>query len=151
MTANRLRGPGLWESAREAKRADAATLRDLRVDYRETAPIPPLAEAMVAVDGVFERLQLCAKDGWKTPAGHPDVEPPHEALKLREIFVELQRTDDCKSRPEEFRRKMESARAAAEALESLLRKGEPADAAFAVLRQSCADCHKPYRNTPSGK
>ena len=138
---------GLWQSAREAKKADAATLRGLRVDYRETAPIPPLAEAMVGVDGVYERLQLCGKAGWKSPSGHPDVDPPHEALRLREIFTEILRTEECKSRPEDFRRMMEATRSASERLETVLRKGEPADAAFAALKQTCADCHKPYRNT----
>jgi protein tyrosine phosphatase (PTP) superfamily phosphohydrolase (DUF442 family) len=138
---------GLWASAREAKRADAATLRNLHVDYREVSPIPPLAEAMVGIDGVFERLQLCGKAGWKTPAEHPDIDPPHEALRLRETVVEIQRTEDCKARPEDFRRLMEAARAASERLETLLRKGDSADAAFAALKQACADCHKPYRNT----
>lgn len=140
---------GLWASAREAARADPATLRALRVEYRETAPIPPLAEAMVAVDGALERLQLSARAGWRTPADHPDLAPPHEALTLREIFVEIQRTDDFKARPEEFRRMMEATRASAERLEGLLRKGEPADPAFAALKQGCADCHRPYRNAPS--
>lgn len=142
---------GLWESAREAKRADAAALRDLRVDYRETAPIPPLAEAMVGVDAVVERLQLSGKAGWKTPADHPDVDPPHEALRLREIFTEILRTEDLKARPDEFRRFLEASRTAAERLEAVLRRGEPAEAAFAALKQSCADCHKPYRNSPSRK
>jgi protein tyrosine phosphatase (PTP) superfamily phosphohydrolase (DUF442 family) len=138
---------GLWASAREAAKADPATLRNLQVDYRETAPIPPLAEAMVGVDGVFERLQLCGKAGWKAPAEHPDVDPPHEALRLREIFTEILRTEDCRARPDEFRRMMEAARAASERLEKGLRNGEPADPAWTALRQSCADCHKPYRNT----
>jgi protein tyrosine phosphatase (PTP) superfamily phosphohydrolase (DUF442 family) len=142
---------GLWASAREATRVDPATLRSLRVDFRETAPIPPLAEAMVSVDGAFERLTLCGKAGWRAPAEHPDVDPPHEALKLREIFTEIQRTDDYKPRPEEFRRMMEAARAAAERLEDLLRKGEAANPSFAALKQTCADCHKPYRNAPTRK
>jgi len=142
---------GLWASAREAAKADSTALRNLRVDYRETAPIPPLAEAMVGVDGAFERLQLCGKAGWRAPAEHPDLAPPHEALKLREIFTEIQRTDDAQARPEEFRRMMEAARAAAEQLEGLLRKGDPADPALAALRQICADCHRPYRNAPTRK
>jgi hypothetical protein len=140
---------GLWASAREATKADPATLRNLRVEYRETAPIPPLAEAMVAIDGAFDLLSACGKAGWRAPAEHPDVDPPHEALKLREIFTEIQRTDDWKARPEEFRRMMEAARAAAERLEDLLRKKEAANPAFAVLKQTCADCHKPYRNVRS--
>src|SRR5581483_355243 len=64
---------GLWASAREAAKADPATLRALRVEYRETAPVPPLAEAMVAADGAFELLELSGKAGGRAPAGHPDL------------------------------------------------------------------------------
>ncbi|HLY11086.1 MAG TPA: hypothetical protein VKW04_17420 [Planctomycetota bacterium] len=138
---------GLWESARQAKKAEAATLRGLQVEFREKAPIPPLAEAMVSLDVVTERLQLCAKAGWKQPAGHPDLDPAHEALRVREILAEIMRTEEFRSRPEDFRRKMEASRAVSERLETLLRAGDPAAPAFAALKESCADCHKPYRNT----
>lgn len=137
---------GLWASAQEARPADAAALRGLAVEFRETAPVPPLAEAMVVLDQVFERLELCAKAGWKKPAGHPDVDPPHEALRAREIAGEILRTDEFKGRPEEYRRLMEALRAASERLEGALRAGEPAEAAFAALKKTCSDCHKPYRN-----
>jgi hypothetical protein len=140
---------GLWASAREAKRADAAELRDLKVEFRETSPIPPLADAMVSLDAAFERLQLCQKSGWKTPPGHPDVDPPHEALRVREICAEILRTDDGKGRPADFQSWMQAARASSEQLEGLLRSSaspERADRALAALQQSCTDCHQPYRN-----
>jgi protein tyrosine phosphatase (PTP) superfamily phosphohydrolase (DUF442 family) len=140
---------GLWESAREARKADVSELQGLKVEFREISPIPPLADAMVGLDAAFERLQLCQKSGWKTPAALPDVDPPHEALRLREICVEILRTEECRSRPEDFRRWMESTRAASEALEVRLRSAasaDQADLALAALKQSCADCHKPCRN-----
>ncbi len=137
---------GLWASAREARPADAAALRDLKVEFREAAPIPPLAEAMVGLDEAFERLQLCAKAGWVKPEDPPDLDPAHEALKIREIFNEILRMDDGEARAAEFRSLMEAARSAAERLESRLRGAESPGQAFAALKQSCADCHKPYRN-----
>ncbi|HZE98462.1 MAG TPA: hypothetical protein VE981_15625 [Planctomycetota bacterium] len=140
---------GLWESARTARKADAAELRDLRVEFREIAPVPPLAEAMVGLDGAFEHLQLCAKAGWTRPAEHPDVDPAHEALKVREIGVEIMRTDDFKTRSGDFQGRMAAMRAASERLELLLRAAasrEESDRALAALKQTCADCHKPYRN-----
>jgi len=142
---------GLWASAREARKADAEDLRRLPVEFRETSPIPPLAEAMVGLDGVLERMELSAKAGWKTPPGHPDVDPPHEALRIREILAELLRTEEIRSRPAEFRELLERSRASAERLEAALRGPEPADPVFAALKKSCADCHRPYRNTPPGK
>jgi protein tyrosine phosphatase (PTP) superfamily phosphohydrolase (DUF442 family) len=139
---------GLWKSAREAKKADASELRDLRVEFRESALVPPLAEAMVSLDGVFERLGLAAKAGWKKPAEHPDVDPAHEALRAREIVVEIMRTDGLKAHPEAFRELMEAARSASERLELSLRVGESGDRAFAILKQTCTDCHKTLRNPP---
>jgi len=137
---------GLWASAREARKAEISALHRLEVDFRETAPVPPFAEAMVSVDSGLERVQLCAASGWKKPAGHPDVDPPHEALRLREIFAELMRTDDFKARPPEFRALMEASRSASERLEGLLRTGGSADPAFLALKKSCADCHQKWRN-----
>ena len=140
---------GLWASAREARKAEGSELHRLPVDFRETAPVPPLTEAMVGVDVVFERLQLCAASGWRKPPEHPDVDPPHEALRLREIFYEIMRTDEFNARPAEFRALMEASRAESERLEGLLRSGGNADPAFLTLKQSCVDCHKGWRNTPT--
>ncbi len=142
---------GLWASAREARPADPAVLRELKVEFREAEPIPPLAEAMVGLDEAFERLQVCAKAGWKKPADHPDLDPAHEALRTREILTEILRTADCRSRPEDFRGWMEVARSAAEQVESRLRAAESPDSAFAALKKSCSDCHKPYRNVRARK
>lgn len=140
---------GLWSSARGARAAESGVLERLHVDYREVAPIPPLTEAMVALDEAFDRLERCRKAGWSTPPGHPDVDPPHEALRAREILTEIQRTEDCKGRPADFQDWIETGRRAAAELERRLREpsGEP-KAAFEALRKTCADCHKPYRNAP---
>lgn len=140
---------GLWKSAREAKAASASELRDLKVEFRETSPIPPMVDAMVGLDAALDRLELCRKAGWTPPPGHPDVDPPHEALKVHEIFVEILRTEECRGRPEEFCSMMQAARAAAEQLNLALGRGVPgdvADHALAALQKSCTDCHAVYRN-----
>lgn len=140
---------GLWKSAREAKPASASELRDLKVDFRETSPIPPMVDAMVSLDAAVDHLELCRKAGWAPPPGHPDVDAPHEALKAHEIFVEILRTEEFKRRPDEFRAGMEAARSAAEELNLALSRGVPADVAdraLASLQKSCADCHQTYRN-----
>jgi len=142
---------GLWASAREARKAEPSTLQRLAVDFRESAPVPPLAEAMVSVDVVFGRLQRCAASGWRRPPEHPDLDPPHEGLRLREIFYEIMRTDDFEARPAEFRALMEASRSASERLEGVLRSGGSADPAFRTLKQSCVDCHQTWRNAPTRK
>lgn len=128
---------GLWASARSARPADPAALRALQVDYREVAALPPLTEAMAALDEAIGNLELARHD------------PAHEALRAREILTEILRTDDFKTRPADFRAWMEAARTAAADLENQLRmKSGSGEKSFAALRRTCADCHKPYRNTP---
>lgn len=120
---------GLWASAREAKVLDT---RAVDVEFREVAPVPPLSEAMVALDDVVELLKA-RRD-------------PHEALRAREIVTEILRTDDFKGRPADYQAWMRETLEAAAELEASLRKGKDVD--LRRLLKSCADCHAPYRNTP---
>jgi protein tyrosine phosphatase (PTP) superfamily phosphohydrolase (DUF442 family) len=144
---------GLWASARKARPADPAALGGLRVEYREAVPVPPIMEAMVALDRAFEGLTHAKKAGWTKPLDHPDIDPPHEALRAREILAEILRTDEFAKRPAEYQSMMKASFAASSALEEALRaRPRPShvalDAAFGRFQKSCADCHKPYRNTP---
>ena len=139
---------GLWAAAREAKPAD---LKSLRVEFREVAPVSSLAEAMVGLDHALENLGHAKKAGWAKPPDHPDVDPPHEALRARELLAELLRSDDLKGRPADYRGWMNAGLLAAMELERELRaKSAPAtlDAVYERFRRTCADCHKPYRNAP---
>jgi protein tyrosine phosphatase (PTP) superfamily phosphohydrolase (DUF442 family) len=146
---------GLWAAARTSKPADPAVLHSLAVDFREVASVPPLAEAMVAIDGAFDRLELCKKSNWTAPKDHPDLSAAHESLQIREITSELSRMEDCRVRPEEFRRLLESMKQASADLESRLRGLAPGqgpdvvalDQSFGAIRRSCSDCHKAYRNS----
>lgn len=139
---------GLWSSARAAKPAEPEALRALKVEYREIAAVPPMAEAMVALDEAFENLELSRRAGWKKPADHPDIVPAHEALRVREILTEIMRTDDFKARPADFKAWMEESHGAARELETRLRWSKSGDETFGALKKTCSDCHKPYRNTP---
>jgi len=69
------------------------------------------------------------------------VDPAHEALRAREIFAEILRTDDFKVRSQDFRENIQAAWTASDRLETVLRAGEPGDWAFSVLRKTCTDCH----------
>lgn len=139
---------GLWASAREAKPADTS---GLQLKFQEIAPVPPILEAMVALDEAFENLGYAGKAGWRKPPDHPDVDPPHEALRAREILTEILRTEEFAARPADYRSRMKESLEAAAELETQLRGGTPKearDAAYARFQKSCADCHKPYRNAP---
>ena len=150
---------GLWVAARSAKPMEKEAMEGFRVEFVETAEIPPLAEAMVRVDQTWEHLKQSEKAGWLPPADHPDLDPPHEALQLREQFRELLRTDEVRAKPEAFRRTLADSERAAGALHqtlSALKKDRAArpgiDAppavaeAFKTIGTSCAACHKSYRD-----
>jgi protein tyrosine phosphatase (PTP) superfamily phosphohydrolase (DUF442 family) len=147
---------GLWASALGARPLDRRVLEAVTVDYRETAPVPPLAEAMVEIDQTLERLKLSEKSGWRPLDGHPDVDPPHEALQLMEKLHELGRTHDVQSRPGAFRQLLADGEAGAQALHDSLTawsrtgiSGNPpaqVAAAMKTVNSSCTACHKSFRD-----
>ena len=145
---------GLWASARSARPADKAALGAVKVDYVETAKVPPMADAMVQIDQTWERLKLAQTSGWAQPPAHPDVDPAHEALQLMEHFHELGRSDEVRQRrpvgfQDELERSKREARALHEALKSIKALGAPGqarDASFRALGNSCTACHKAFRD-----
>ena len=152
---------GLYASARNAKKLDDKLLDELAVEFPEKAKIPPLAEAMVAVEHTHDHLKTIAAAGWKVPLEHPDLEPAHEALLMREHHMELLRTEAVKREPTGFQRLVLEGEAIAVQLEQALTNwkaagyaGEaPAEipAAFKKLEANCAACHKTYRDVPLGE
>ncbi len=118
-----------------------------------------MAEAMVQLAHANDHLQLIAESCWKTPSTHPDPEPAHAALLIRELYTELLRTDEVAARPDDFRAWLEDSRAAAEELESgLNNRGVTAAAGdspalFSKLTNritaNCKACHVKYRDDPT--
>ena len=153
---------GLWASARDARPLAKDVLSELKIDFVETAKVPPMADAMVAIDETMERLKQAAKAGWRAPADHPDLDPPHEALQLREKLHELGRTKAAREdHPEDFRRLMTENEATAQELEDALRawgakRGAAGatdlkaptgiDAAMKAVSAGCTACHKAHRD-----
>jgi hypothetical protein len=137
---------GLWASARDAKPLDPRELAALRVDFVETARVPPMAEAMVSIDKTWEHLKLAEKSAWRVPPDHPDLDPPHEALQLMEHFRELARTPDAAARPADFRRKLAESEEAARVLHESLSTQSPAAQAMKTLSNGCAACHRQHRD-----
>jgi hypothetical protein len=79
----------LWASAREAKRMDTARAT---ADFREVAPVPPLMEAMVALDPAFRRtdvqqegrLEEARRSSRHRSAARGAASPPLSPLRLGE-------------------------------------------------------------------
>ncbi|MGH7972134.1 MAG: cytochrome c [Limisphaerales bacterium] len=140
--------PGLYRSAREFKPPTPAELA-AATNFPELAPTSSLVDTMVAIDERSSWLKQSQQAGWKSPPGHPDMSPVHEAMMLWELFKEVPRATDLSGRTEDFRQKLDEAALAAENLHSVLAKpgaGPALDAAFSRSTQSCAACHKSYRN-----
>ncbi len=153
---------GLYTSAREASALDAALLDELQVEFREVQEIPPMAEAMVHLSHALDRLQLIADSGWKSPPTHPDLDPAHEALLIRELYTELLRTDEVAGEAEDFRGWLHDSEVAARKLEAALQEWQ-ADEAYTTpsskpprrvselaerISANCKACHAKYRDTP---
>jgi protein tyrosine phosphatase (PTP) superfamily phosphohydrolase (DUF442 family) len=139
---------GLFASVTNFRRPTAADLDRAPADFPEVAAIPALAELMVHVDDRWENLKQARAAGWKTPADHPDVDPPHEALQLAEHLREAGRLEEVQKRPADFRALLADAEGKATTLEAALRKRDDAEPSFRAAEKTCAACHARYRDVP---
>ncbi len=142
---------GLYDAAKQAHRWDDATLDKLPIEFRSSVELPPMAEAMVEIEQVHDRLLAIQQARWQAPSDHPDLDPPHEALLLREQFTELARTKEARQQPAEFLRMLSQSERAARELESSLRaplNQTRATASLELVSKNCAACHARYRDTP---
>lgn len=141
---------GLYQSAREAKTFESKLLDELPASFPESAKLPLMAEAMVALEHTHDHLKQVAEAGWMPPPKHPDIAPAHEALLLREHFTELLRTEAVKQQPEKFQALLRESEAAAQELEDALKAGKLADAKqpFDRLTTNCKSCHTAFRDVP---
>jgi protein tyrosine phosphatase (PTP) superfamily phosphohydrolase (DUF442 family) len=121
------------------------------VEFPEVAEVNGLARLMVGLDERWDRVKAVRAAGWRTPPGHPDLDPPHEALQVREHYRELARLPDVPSRPDDFRRLLGEAEGAAGELEAALRVGSGGAAAEPAYQRSaalCTRCHARFRDVP---
>lgn len=149
---------GLYQSAESARRLDAALLDALKVEYPEEVQLPPIADAMIAIEHAHDHLKALAANQWRRLERQPDLDAAHEALLLREHYTELLRSDDVKAQPEAFRSLLSESETSAKQLESLLDDWAKSDDSlpppaeigktFAAVSQACVTCHKAFRDVP---
>lgn len=135
---------GLWRDVREFQNPTPGTELPALV---ESAQVPSLAAAMADIDRLYDLLKLCNDAGWKTPKGHPDVEPGRQALLLKEGFREAGRHLD-ETQKALFGEDLTGAESLTESIEGALKaqKTDEATANFTKLTASCKACHTKYRN-----
>lgn len=149
---------GLYYSVEEARPFDPRLLDELQVAYQETVQVPPMAEAMVAMEHTHDHLKFIADAGWKVPSDHPDLVPAHEALLMREHYTEMLRTDEVQAKPADFLKWMKLGEDGSRELRQSLQKWHASGAkgsvpgsvtaAFEKINQSCTQCHVQFRNKP---
>lgn len=149
---------GLYAAARSATLLGDGLLGNLQVEFKSIQTIPPIAEAMVHLDKAREHLDLIAASDWKAPAEHPDLDPAHEAMLLRELYTELLRTKDVAQQPADFRNWLSKSESTARELTEVLRRWhdegaqEPVPKKFFELSRrissDCKSCHAKYRDVP---
>jgi protein tyrosine phosphatase (PTP) superfamily phosphohydrolase (DUF442 family) len=151
---------GLYAAAETARPFDTALLDQLNVDYPEIAPLPPIAEAMVNIEHRHDQLQELAKSNWRPAAGkqtdvHQDA--AHEALLLKEGFVELARLEVVQKKPARFRELLTEGERASSDLEQALLAWKSDDAksppppisdAMKRVTKNCTACHVEFRDVP---
>src|SRR5262249_33466912 len=113
------------------------------------------AKAPRGVKAQAADLETMAKVGWKPLASYPDREPAHEALLLKEHFVELLRTDAVKKQAPGFVELMQQAKKLASELEQALLDPRPNAAvrtsAYEKVTANCKSCHERFRDLPLGE
>lgn len=141
---------GLYRSVEQFHPPTPEVLKNVSTDFPAQSDVSPLAEVMIEIDGRVDHLKLIKQAGYKTPPSSPDLEPEHEALLLHELFKELLRSPAIEKRGQDFRDKLTQTEEAANSLhlDMLMNPFDPkrADAAFQHMNESCAACHKAYRN-----
>jgi protein tyrosine phosphatase (PTP) superfamily phosphohydrolase (DUF442 family) len=142
---------GLYDSSRKLRRPNRDELDRVSAEFPETAPVPAFAQTMVVIDECWDRLKEVRAAGWKAPPAHPDVEPAHEALQLREHYREAGRLPSLQGRAEEMRRWLDEADMSAGELEQSLRQGKPKsvlEESYNKSAAACTRCHAKYRDIP---
>jgi protein tyrosine phosphatase (PTP) superfamily phosphohydrolase (DUF442 family) len=136
-------------------RPTAEELARAPAEFPAVASVTDLTRMMVDVDARWENLKLVKAAGWTVPKDHPDIDPPHEAVQLREHYREAARLEAVRQRGPAFTKLLGDAEESAATLEQVLR-AKPVDAvwagrAFAGVAAACAACHDRFRDRPTDR
>lgn len=151
---------GLFKTIQDFRAPSTDQLKNLPSTFPEVARVRGLVDAMVAIDEQWDHLKEIRKAAYQAPKDHADFDPPNEALILYEHFREAQRLKESTDRGNAFVEKLIASEKQAEQIEAFLREAKTGisqdrrvqlDQAMDTMGQSCAACHKSYRDPALGK
>ncbi len=148
---------GLYAAAQGARPLDLKTLAAVPLSFPEVAELPVMAEAMVNLEHVFDRLKRYNDQGWSNNLRCS----VHDALLLKEHFTELRRHDSLAKESPEFNQLITESEHDANELYLSLQKWVHSGArlpattamahAFERISKTCTDCHRQFRDIPTLK
>ena len=141
---------GLYRDVQAFRPPAATELASMHADFPEIAKTPPMVDTMVAIDQHCDALKAAQKTGWSEVPGHPGEAPAQTAVLMWELFRELARPPETKTRGDDYATKLAQGEKAADALRTALGDGSQdgiaRDAAFQHMTETCTACHKAHRN-----
>jgi hypothetical protein len=144
----------LYDSAKNFRKPTRAELDRADASFPSTAKLDDLADTMVQIDERFDRLKALRTENWIAPPSQLDIDPPHEALILRELLREAHREGGpATGKPADLLSRLASAEGIAQSLEQALRAKDAASATASAktLESACAACHDRYRDPARGR
>ena len=123
-----------------------------RWDFPPAHPYGGYRQTMIEIVRARDNLKGLSRRGWRPDVEHPDLDALNEAEKLADTFDRANRLDEVARRPGDFRAWMDESAVLSRQLRDAIvaeRAGGPVidvDVAYAAVEQSCAACHRVYRN-----
>jgi hypothetical protein len=136
--------PGLYRDVKDFRRPSSETLARIPDRLPESTPIPPLVDAMLAMDALLDGLKARDARGW------PQNPESGEATLLLEQYREISRLMISADRSPKFRKDLAMARehaiGAAAILDTPASDSAKKHDQVQRLAADCAACHRAHRN-----
>lgn len=145
---------GLYRSVATRPIPDFEATLALDYNFPPVEQLDGVPGSMVPIARAHDWIEILAELDWAVDPENPDIDAYNEARILNEAFAAGPQFADYQSQPEDFKQMWARATQASADLTEQLRRhnngeaamGAAAKASFAIVQQSCSDCHAGYRN-----
>ena len=139
---------GLWSAVRNARPAEASTLKADVATFPSIATVSGMVAAMAEIDLVNDLVKTAKENQWQPPSFHPDLIAQKETRRLRDLCAGLKKDSESQAMDAGYQKLLDRSIQEATDLDEAVRNGDTAkaNALFDSLGKSCKECHKPYRD-----